>query len=123
MLFPSPAEMGLVKLLGGWVVNVPFIVHWHTRFPLAFVVRMPRVFREEHVMREVCVGSKYVDFGSDIRRGIEVIGHSYHQDVLKDQARHEYLVERGWQILYIQAVDIKRHPDIVRIKVLAFLSS
>jgi very-short-patch-repair endonuclease len=121
MLFPSPAEMALVELLGGWVVTIPFIINLRTRFSLAFVVRMPRIFREEHVEREVRVGSKYIDFGNDIKRGIEVQS-SYHFDVLKDQERLEYLMDRGWRILYIHATEIKRRPDVVRKKVLAFLS-
>ena len=83
IVFPSPAELEFIRIMGGRVLTFNFMKHYKTGFPLAFVVSMGKVLRREQVKREVRVGSKWCDFGNDIRRAIEIDGEAYHNDIVE----------------------------------------
>ena len=122
MLFMSPAEARFIEMMGGRVLVVEwFVSPLNNNYPLTIVLSMGKLLRREKVRREVRVGKCFIDFGNDIRRGIEIDGRDYHQDVLKEQARNEYVAEYGWRLLHIQAGDMYRSPDYVKRKVIAFL--
>jgi hypothetical protein len=121
MVFPSPAEVNFVRLFGGRVLVVPFLKDPRTGFPAAVFVSMGWFLRQEHIRREVPVGSKWIDFGNDIKRGIEIDGAEYHRDIVKEQDRKEYLEARGWVVLHIPGTHIKRYPQKVVDDVVAFL--
>lgn len=123
MIFPSPAEVQFIRVMGGRVLVVPFFKHLKTGFPFAVVVSMGKKLRQQQVGREVRVGGKYVDFGNDIRRGIEVDGEAYHSDIVAQTERDEYFKKYDWRVLHIPARDVFRQPDKVREKVLRFLSA
>lgn len=90
---------------------------------MAFVVSRGKLLRQEHVGREVRAGKCYIDFANDLHRGIEIQSRKWHNDVIKDAQRFEYLRDRGWRILYIEAIDIFRNPYTVRERVTRFLTN
>lgn len=120
ILFPSPAELRLIELMGGIVFRINFIKHPKTGFPLAYVYYRGPLFRQEKVHREVRIGKHWVDFGNDIGRGIEVDGSLWHSDILKDQAKQAYYHDRGWHVMRIRARDLWRKPDVVKERVNRF---
>lgn len=126
MLFISPAEIRFIRLMGGTVIVLDHIhAPYGNKFPLAVVVSLGRILKREHVKREVRVGKHFIDFGVEhksFKRGIEIDGRNFHQDVLKELERDEYVGEYGWRLLHIQAADLYRNPNFVQRRVLEFLS-
>lgn len=122
LLFISPAEARLIQLMGGRCLKFVWVKSRRTDFPLGLVIKRPKLFKNEHVKREVRVGRYYLDFGNDIGRAIEVDGNDWHRDILADMERDSYLIERGWRIKRIPAHRLWREPDIVQRDVLNFLS-
>lgn len=114
--------MRFVELMGGRVVRVKWLRDPHTKFPLAVVVRYGRLFRNERVRREVGCGRYWIDFGNDIKRGIEIDGHPYHQDVVSEFDREVFLREHGWRLLRIGVSEMYRNPNLVQRQVLKFLA-
>lgn len=129
LLFPSPAEMKLIELMGGKVLRIKFLKDINTGFPMAFVIRNSKLFRLEKIKREVGYGPYWVDFANDINRIIEVDGSHWHMDVVSDMEREIYikgLCERSKfdaRILRIRADELWRDPNRVQMKVLQFLAS
>lgn len=121
IVFPSPAELALVRILGGVAITFPFLRDPRTDFPAAIVWR-GRFLKAELVRREVRVGRYYIDFGNDIRRGVEVMSDEWHKDIVAEDERREYIEKYGWQLLYIWASDIRDRPNIVRDRVRIFLT-
>jgi hypothetical protein len=121
LLFISPAEARFIEIMGGIVVRFPLIKDPRTGFPLAKVVRYGWVMRTENVRREVPVGPFCLDFGNDLKRGIE-IDSSYHTDVVADFDREVYLNERGWRLLRIKASDLYRDRKSVQLAATKFLA-
>lgn len=122
IVFPSPAELALVRLMGGRAITFPLLRDPRTHFPIALYVGLGRFLKSEGVAREVRVGSKYVDFGNDIHRAIEVMSDEWHKDIVAEQDRLEYLETYGWQILYVWASDIRDRPALTRERVTLFLT-
>lgn len=122
ILFPSPAEVRLIELMGGKVLTFDWLIARKTGFPLAIVLKMGRALKHENIRREVQVGPYYVDFGNDIGRAIEVDGREYHTDVVAAFDRDSYLYQRGWRVMHIPAAALWREPDKSVRKVLEFLN-
>lgn len=122
LLYPSPAEVRFIRLMGGHVVVVPFIRHYKTGFPIAKVLTLGKIMKRENMMREVRVGSKYIDFGNDVRRGIEVDGRLYHTDIVVQYDRDQYFKGYDWWVLHLDATQLWRNPKKVRRDVTAFLN-
>ncbi len=120
-MFPSPAELALIRLMGGRAITLPFIRDRRTHFPIA-IVWMGRFLKGERVEREVRVGKCYVDFGNDISRAIEVMSNEWHRDVVAEYERRQYIEGYGWQLLYVWAVDIRDRPAAIRREVRDFLT-
>lgn len=125
LLFPSPAEVRFIQIFGGTVLIFKNIRHYRTKFPLTIVVSLGRVLRRELIKREVRAGAMYIDYAfvnEYVKRGIEIDGKAWHRDVVREQQRDEYLNNRGWKILHIDAADLYRRPEWVKKRVLMFLS-
>jgi hypothetical protein len=122
LLFPSPAEIRFIRLMGGHVVIVPFLKHYKTGFPMARILTLGKLLKTEQMAREVRVGSKYVDFGNDVRRGIEVDGRKYHTDIVEQIQRDEYFQKYDWHVLHIDATELYQNPKKVKRAVIAFLT-
>jgi hypothetical protein len=120
--FPSPAEMRLLEIMGGRVWRINAIKDFHTGFPLTVVLSRGKLFRKEHVRREVRIGKYYADFANDVGRVIEVDGHAFHQNEIKEGERNDYLRDRGYRVKHIKAADIYRNPVTVREIVTEFLT-
>jgi very-short-patch-repair endonuclease len=119
----SPAEARFVRIMGGRVLTVSWLASpINNRFPVSIVLSLGRDLKREKMRREVRVGAMYIDFGNDIRRGIEIDGRRYHRDVLKEHERNKYVAQYGWRLLHIDASEMYRSPEYVRRKVIAFLS-
>ena len=119
----SPAEARFIEMMGGRVITIDWLVSpANNSYPLTFVISMGRLLRREKVKREVRVGKCYIDFGNDIRRGIEIDGRQFHRDVLKEQSRSEYVAEYGWRLLHIDPADMYRSPDFIKRRVIDFLT-
>lgn len=114
IVFASPAEVMLIRVMGGWVLTLPFWRDPENHFPAIVVLSMGQVFKNERVQREVRVGGRYIDFGNDIQRGIEVDGRDYHGDIVKQIERDEYFQKYGWRVLHIAAADVYNKPRAVR---------
>lgn len=125
ILFPSPAEVRFVQIMGGRTVTINALRHPATGYPLVIFVSMGRLLRREFVQREVRVGAMYIDFAFETRytkKGIEIDGADFHRDIVREQQRDDYLGGYGWRILHIQASDLYRSPDSVQRRVMSFLS-
>lgn len=121
LLFPSPAELRFIELMGGRYVTLPFFRHYKTGFCGALVLSMGKTLRREGFRREVRVGAKFCDFGNDIKRAIEIDG-SYFHDIVEQQERDDYFAKYDWRVLHIDATDVWRQPDVVQRRVLKFLN-
>lgn len=123
LLFPSPAEVELIRIMGGKVIVIDNIKDPLNGFPLTIVTSMGAVFRAENVRREVRVAARFCDFGNDIQRAIEVDGRQWHQDIVKEQDRDDYFARFGWRILHLPASDLYQNPKLVYNRVRKFLES
>lgn len=121
LLFPSPAEVQLIRIMGGKVIQVDLVREPINGFPLCFVVSMGDLFKRERISREVRAGAFFIDFGNDIGRGIEVDGKHWHGDIITEQRRDEYCGKYGWMLKHIKADDLYRRPAYVRHQVQRFL--
>lgn len=90
-------------------------------FPFVIVLSLGPLLRHERVKREVRVGKYFIDFGNDIKRGIEIDGMKYHQDILKEQSRDQYLFGHDWLILHIRAHRLWSEPDVAKRETRLFL--
>lgn len=128
LLFPSPAEVKFIEIMGGIVLTLPFIKSIKTGFPLTFVLSMGKL-RRERVHREVRIGRYFADMcviTPFYRRVIEIDGqasHSKRMDIVYDQNRDDYLRSRGFAVMRIPARRLWREPKKVRKDVLRFLRS
>jgi hypothetical protein len=126
LLFPSPAEVELIRIMGGKYVTLSWFKDVKTGFPLTFVTDLGTFFKREAIEREVRVGAMYIDFatvGLIYRKGIEVDGLLYHMDIVKEQNREDYVREHGYSLLHIRAAEIYRSPHLVQQRILKYLAS
>lgn len=136
LLFPSPAELQFIKILGGKFLRFP-IHNRRTGFLFAVVFSLGKVLRNEGFKHEVRAGKFWIDFANDTGLGIEIQGRMWHSgNVLKEQFRYNYLsnfcvpkcryychdhLNRGMRIMYIDAKRLWHEPDKVKAEVLHFL--
>lgn len=122
LLFPSPAEIRFVELMGGRYVTFKKIRGGPNHFPLVLILSLGRELRAEHYRREVRVGKYFVDFGNDVGAAIEIDGRQYHMDVVADIEREMYLYARSWRLLRVQAPRLWNDPKRVQRDVLKFIT-
>jgi hypothetical protein len=125
LLFPSPAEVELIRIMGGKYISSTLLKDPKTKFPLTIITDIGTVFKRESIAREVRVGAMYTDFatvGLRYLKAIEVDGLAFHDDIVKEIKRDEYLKQRGWEIMHLQAASIYREPGMVQKRVLEFLA-
>jgi hypothetical protein len=126
LLFPSPAEVQLIRIMGGKCIVVDHFQDPRSGFPLTIVTNLGRLFRRELVKREVRVGAMYIDFAVATpwyKKGIEVDGRDFHRDIVREVWRDGYLADYGWSVLHVPAASLYRDPWRVRQKVLTFLAA
>lgn len=122
LFFPSPAELRFISIMGGKYWQVDKIKHWRTHFSFAIVWSLGRVLSDEQFGREVFAAGRYfVDFGNDVGMAIEVDGHHYHLDVVREFERDSYLYQHNWRVIHIQAVKLWNDPAGVQRRVLQFI--
>lgn len=121
-MFPSPAEMTFVEIMGGKVLRIKWLKHWRTGFPFAVVLWRGWLLWREGVKREVYASGYYCDFASNIQRAIEIDGNEYHKDYIADSQRDWHLKQAGWIVLRIPAWRLYNQPDLVRSEVRKFLT-
>lgn len=125
VLFTSPAEARFVELMGGVAFTLGFIRSSKTGFPLTWLWLGP-VLKRELIEREVQVGPYSIDFATpnaSYKKGVEIDGTFFHQDIVREQNRDDYLRSQGWSVLHIPARRLWRDPRRVRADVLRFLKS
>jgi hypothetical protein len=123
LLFPSPAEVQFIRVMGGKVTTFGVVRLRPNQFPLSLVWSLGPVLKAEHFEREVRVGRCFVDFGNDLRRAIEIDGRVWHKDSQAELQRDQYLEARGWRILHIPALRLRTDPQAVVQKVQSFLEN
>lgn len=126
LLYPSPAEMQLLRIMGGTAITIDLFRDPRTKFPFTFVLSMGPVFKAELIQREVRIGKYYADFAVSTpyyKKAIECDGRQWHLDVVHEQERDEYFAEYGFSVLHIPASDLYHYPNLVHERVLRFLSS
>lgn len=128
ILFPSPAEVRFIELLGGRVVTFNYIKSNKTGFPLALIVSLGRILKQAKFKHEVRYGKYYVDFSNDLNWIIEIDGYAFH-DVVADMDREIYIHEMltrhspyGMRILRVPAYRIYNNPSRVQRDVLKFIT-
>lgn len=121
LLFPSAAEVRFVEIMGGRFYQLSWLKHYQTKRPLTIIVSLGKALEQEKFGREVRAGRYYIDFANDINMAVEVDGHAYHRDVVREFDRESYLYQRGWRIIHIPAIKLWNDPSSVQQKVLAFL--
>lgn len=119
LLFPSPAELRFIELMGGKILRLP--IRNRKGFSLVYIISIGKILREEKFKREVRCGAFYIDFGNDIGRGLEIDGKKFHMDVVYEFERDIYLSERNWRVLHIKAADLWRQPSLVQRQVLSHI--
>lgn len=122
LLFPSPAELRFINIMGGKFITIPFIKGGDQRYPFVIVISLGKLLKSENYSREVRVGKFYIDFANDIGRGIEIDGRQYHLDVVYEFERDSYIYQRGWRLMRIPAGSLWREPDKVQRDVMLFLT-
>ena len=121
ILFPSPAELRFIEIMGGKVVRFKKIKSRKSGFCLAIIYSLGAPLNDERFKREKRVGRYFVDFGNDICIGIEIDGKQWHRDVVKEFERDSYFYQLGWRIKRIDAIRVFNSPDKVQREVLQFL--
>lgn len=121
-LFPSPAEIKFIRMMGGRVFVMRHIRHHQTGYPAALVLSLGKVLKRHGFEREIRAGKYWIDFGSPERKvGIEVDGLAYHLDIVLEQQRDDYLEDLGWRVLHVEARKIFRRDAKTMQRVLDFL--
>jgi very-short-patch-repair endonuclease len=132
LLFPSPAEIRFMKLLGAKVFTLPWLKLSKTGFCFTLVLSRGSQLRQAGMKRELRIGRCYVDFGNSLNWVIEIDGTPWHRDVVADFEREVYLQEfvrsqsRGREdvrIMRIPAARIWNNPRLVRHDVTRFLNA
>lgn len=121
IIFPSPAELRFIEIMGGRVFRLKYVRHPRTKFPIAYIASMGKVLRDEKFKREVRVGKYFLDFGNDVFCAIEIDGRNWHMDVVAEFERDSYIYQRGWRIKHIDAIKLWNQPDQVQREILKFL--
>lgn len=99
LLFPSPLEARFVQIMRGKTFTLPLIKSTKTGFPLTFIW-CGKLLKRELVRREVRAGKLFIDYGvvtPFYKRGIELYSNAWHDDIVRDQEREDYLKALGWQ--------------------------
>ena len=122
LLFPSPAELKLIEIMGGKITRLEWLKHHQTKFCFAIVWSLGNAFKAENFEREKRVGKYFLDFGNDILWGVEVDGKAYHRDVVKQFDRDSYMYQRGWRVMHINAIRLWNEPAKVQSELLKFLN-
>lgn len=128
ILFPSPAEVRFIEIMGGKVWTFNRVRSTNTGFPLTLVVSLGKVLKRQNYKREVRYGKYFVDFSNDLNRIIEVDGREWHMDVVADMDREIYikmLLQKnpvGMRLLRIKAYQIYNNSAEVQRKVMDFVS-
>jgi hypothetical protein len=126
LLFPSPAEVELIRIMGGKYIVLGWVKDPRTGFPFTLIWDLGTILKREGIQREVRAGAMYLDFatvGLRYRRGIEVDGLLFHRDITIEQERDEYVAKYGYKLLHVQAAEIYREPARVQQRILNFLAS
>lgn len=123
IFFPSPAELRLIEIMGGRYFRIKWLRLYKTGFSFAIVYSLGKYLGDEKFMREVRCGRYFIDFGNDIRMGIEVDGKKWHRDVVAEFERDSYFYQNGWRVKRIQAVRLWNEPSRVQAELLNFLYS
>ncbi|HMT18532.1 MAG TPA: DUF559 domain-containing protein [Candidatus Saccharibacteria bacterium] len=121
ILFPSPAEVRFVQLMGGKYWQVSWLKHRRTKLPFTIFYSYGKILSEECFGRERRVGKYFVDFGNDLSMGIEIDGRQWHRDIVAEMDREIYFNVRGWRVIHIEAVHLWNRPNEVQQRVLKFL--
>lgn len=119
-MFPSPAEVQFIRIMGGRVYTIERLRHYRTGFPLVLVLWRGWVLWRFTVRREVYARGYYLDFCSRRKRAIEIDGRDYH-DRAADRQRDYHLQQAGWSVFRIPAWRLDKQPDLVRRETIQFL--
>lgn len=128
LLFPSPAEVRFIELMGGKVLKFTRLKS-SNGFSMVVVFRRSKILKQAKIKREVRYGKYYVDFANDLNWIIEVDGSPYHMDVVADMDREIYINELlhrnpfGMRLLRIKAPRLWNDKDRLQRDVLKFLST
>jgi len=126
ILFPSPAEVHFVRLMGGKALTFDGIKYPNkNRFPLTIIYRRGKFLAGNYMQREVRIGGFYADFtfvDSYSKKLIEIDGEEWHIDQVRERERDAYLNDRGWFVFHINAADLYRQPGKVQQRVVQFLA-
>jgi very-short-patch-repair endonuclease len=126
ILFPSPAEVQFIILMGGRCRQIRWLKDPRTGFCFTRIKSLGTTLSKELVQREVRAGAMYIDFAvatKYYKKGIEIDGRAYHMDILREQQRDNYVAQYGYKLLHIQAIDLRLRPQIVQRRVLDFLQN
>lgn len=129
LLFPSPAEIRFLRLMGGKCTTFGRIQPAFVQFPLAIVWNSGKILRHAKMHRETRVGGYYADFGNDLNWFLEIDGTPFHRDVVADFDREVYMREflrrqkKDMRILRIPAYKLWHQPDVVRAQVIKWLNA
>jgi very-short-patch-repair endonuclease len=123
LLFPSPAEVRFIELMGGRCTKIVHVKNHKTKFPLVIVWSLGKTLKRQNYKREVRYGRYYVDFANDLNRIIEVDGAAYHMDVIADMDREIDIKGRqpDARFLRVKAYQLYNNSAEVQRKVLTFI--
>ena len=117
LMWSSPGEVRLIELFGGWVIKVTWLRNWHNGHCFTPLYYVGPYFKRHGIVRELRVGSgeytKFVDFATkdeNRKKAIEVLSEKWHRDILAEERRRRELKALGWDVLYLQTLEIKHSP-------------
>lgn len=117
-LFPKPAEVRLLQILGGSVIVIGSIRR--NGRPLTITLSRGRLLRSERFRRSVIDDQGML--ANDVRWAIAIQGKDYERDVIAAYEQDEQLQAAGWRVRWIPEAWLWTNPSRVRKNVLQFLS-
>lgn len=127
-MFPSPAEVKFMRLLGAKVCTLPYTRSGEHGFPMVIVLSRGKILRRAGMKREARYGRYYIDFANDLNWMIEIDGTHWHMDVVADMDREIAINEMmrrnpyGWRMLRIKAPRLWNDSAGLKREVLSWLS-
>lgn len=119
-LFPSPAELRIIEIMGGKVLRINRIISQRSGLPMAIILSRGGMLRREHFKR---TGDDLVLFSNDLKWGLAIQGAAYERNIIEAFERDQTLKENGYRIQYLPVRWLVNRPDLVRDRINQFVYS
>lgn len=119
-LFPHPAEVRLLEVLGGITVTIGRIQRGGR--PLTFILSEGKLLKSEH-FRRVAADNKTVLYMNDVQHVLAIRADDFKRDVIGEFEADEALREQGYRIRSIPESLIINNPRQAKLSIQKFIFS